>query len=190
MEIKKIINLCKKSGQLRIFENEGAQWISDGYACYPLFGLPLFDEASICAAYDITAKKAAKMHITFDLNLPLNLDFSDDTENEMQRERGEALFGALIPITTSHGIEFIQSKYLTPFSDSDDKMLFIYERTSEAGNTYFAVKDGLMLVGLIMPYDCINEGFVKRLRDVAEQCEITLYNKQNNAEREDAGDNG
>ena len=186
MEIKKIINLCKKSGQLRIFENEGAQWISDGHAIYPLFGLPLFDEESICAAYDISGKKAEKMHISFDLKLPSNLDFSDDAEKEMQCTRGAPLFGALVPITTSHGIEFIQNKYLSPFSDSDDNMLFIYERTTAAGGTYFAVKDGLMLVGIIAPYDCINEEFVKRLKDIALQCEITLENKKNAAEREDA----
>lgn len=184
MKIKKIINLCKKSGQLRIFENEGAQWISDGYAIYPLMGLPLFDEETICAAYDISAKKVEKMHITFDLSLPSNYDFSDDVKNEMQCQRGEALFGALVPITTSHGIEFIQSEYLTPFSDYDDKMLFIYERTSVSGETYFAVKDGLMLVGIIMPYDCINAEFVKRLKDICNQCEISLYNKQTATERE------
>ena len=124
------------------------------------------------------------MHISFDLNLPSNYDFSDDVKNEMQCTRGAPLFGALVPITTSHGIEFIQSKYLTLFSDYDDNMLFIYERTNAAGETYFAVKDGLMLVGLIMPYDCINAEFVKRLKDICNQCEISLHNKQNAGERE------
>ena len=184
MEIKKIINLCKKSGKLRIFENEGAQWISDGAAAYPLFGLPYFTEESICAAYDILGKKAEKMHITFDLKLPSYLDFSDYAEGETECKRGSPLFGALIPITTAHGIEFIQSKYLTPFTDSDDNMLFIYERTNAAGMTYFAIKDGFMLVGLVMPYDCINEEFVKRLKDLAEQCEISLENKRAAAERD------
>ena len=185
MEIKKIINLCKKSGALRIYENEGVQWISDGYALYPLFGLPLFDEESICAAYDISAKKAEKMHITFDLNLPANFDFRDDTAEETQCKRGSPIFGGLIPITTSHGIEFIQSKYLLPFADHDDNMLYIFERTTAAGATYFAIKDGLMLAGLVMPYDCINEGFVNNLKDICEQCEIALVNKQNVAERDE-----
>lgn len=184
MEIKKIINLCKKSGQLRIYSNEGEQWISDGYAFYPLIGLPYFDEETICAAYDISAKKAEKMHISFDFNMPPMLDLSDDVKNEMQCERGAPLFGALIPITTSHGIEFIQSKYLTPFSDCDDNMLYIFERTTPSGATYFAVKDGFMLVGIIAPYDCINAEFVKRLKDICNQCEISLHNKQKTAERE------
>lgn len=188
MEIKKIIKLCKDNDTIRIYENEGRQWISDGCALYPLYGLPLFDEANICAAYDISAKKAEKMHIAFDLSLPSGYDFSDDAEKEMQCTRGEPLFGALVPITTSHGIEFIQNKYLSPFADSDDNMLYIYERATAAGSTYFAVKEGLMLVGIIMPYDCINESFVNRLRSIADQCEIALYNKKNEAEKKERGE--
>lgn len=188
MKIEKIINLCKRRGTLNIYENEGAQWITDGCALYPLFGLPLFDEDSICAAYDITGETAEKMNITFNKKMPSTLDYSDDAENETECARGAAIFGALVPITTSHGIEFIQSKYLSPFADSDDNMLRIYERRNAEGMTYFAVKDGLMLVGLIMPYDCIDEAFVKRLKDLAEQCEITLYHKKNEAEKREAGE--
>lgn len=186
MEIKKIINLCKQSGNLGIYENEGKQWITDGYALYPLYGLPLFDEESICATYDISAKKAAKMRITFNIKLPASFDYRDDIEAETECKRGSPLFNGLVPITTSHGIEFIQGKYLAPFADADDNMLFICERTTATGSTYFAVKDGLMLVGIIMPYDCINEDFVNNIKAIYEQCEISLYNKQNNAEREDA----
>ena len=89
------------------------------------------------------------------------------------------MFNDLVPITTTHGVEFIQRKYLKPFSDADDNMLFIFERKTEAGATYFAVKDGLMLVGIILPYDCINEEFVSNIKNLYQQCEITLFNKQN-----------
>ena len=183
MKIEKIINLCKRHGRIRICENEGVQWITDGTAIYPLFGCPVFDETSLCAAYDISDEKT---QIIFDA-LPRCVDFSDEAENETEVTRGAPIFGSLVPLTTSHGVEFIQSKYLAPFSDSDDNMLRIYERTNAAGMTYFAIKDGLMLVGIIMPYDCIDEAFVKRLKDLAEQCEITLYHKKNEAEKRDAG---
>lgn len=188
MKIEKIINLCKRRGTLKIYEGEGAQWLSDGCALYPLFGLPYFDENSICAAYDITAAAAEKMNISSSLELPSIFDYSNDAENEAECLRSSAIFGALVPITTSHGIEFIQSKYLAPFADCDDNMLRIYERTNAAGMTYFAVKNGLMLVGFIMPYDCINEDFVKRLKDLAEQCEIALYHKKNEAAKREAAE--
>lgn len=58
MEIKKIINFCKKRGVLYLFDGDGCQWISDGIAVYPLFNLPIFDEESILKAYDISGKKA------------------------------------------------------------------------------------------------------------------------------------
>ena len=184
MKIEKIINLCKRCGHIRILKNEGVQWITDGAAVYPLFGCPEFDETSFCSAYDISDEKT---QITFE-KLPRCFDFGDNIEKETECERGSAIFGALVPITTSHGIEFIKSKYLAPFADSDDNMLRIYERTNAAGMTYFAIKDGLMLVGLIMPYDCIDENFVKRLKDLAEQCEITLYHKKNEAAKREAGE--
>ena len=184
MEIKRIINLCKQSGQLGIYENEGMQWLTDGYALYPLFNLPLFDEETICATYDISAKKAEKMRITFNLKLPAMFDYRNDIDEETVCKRGLPMFNDLVPITTTHGIEFIQRKYLKPFSDADDNMLFIFERKTEAGATYFVVKDGLMLVGIILPYDCINEEFVSNIKNLYQQCEITLYNKQNNASEE------
>lgn len=184
MKIDKIINLCKKSGEIRIYKSGDVQWITDLSAVYPLFGCPEFDETSFCATYDISDEKT---RIVLD-KLPRCFDFSDDIENETECERGSAIFGALVPITTSHGIEFIKSKYLAPFADSDDNMLRIYERTNAAGMTYFAIKDGLMLVGLVMPYDCINEAFVKCLKDLADQCEITLYHKKNEAYKREAGE--
>lgn len=180
MEIKKIIGLCKKSGTLRMFLNEGAQWISDGYALYPLFDFPIFNEENICKCYDISAKKAEKMHISFSYDLPQAFDYRDNTEDETQCVRGAPIFGGLVPITTSQGLEFIQSKYLTPFADCDDAMLYVFERTNATGTRYFVIKDGYMLVAIVLPYDCINEGFVKRLKDICEQCEISLFNKQQN----------
>ena len=183
MKNEKIINLCKRCGHITIFYgNEGVQWITDGAAIYPLFGCPVFDEPSFRATYDITDENK---QISFK-EMPKCVDFSNETENETEVERGGQIFG-LVPLMTSHGVEFIQSKYLTPFADSDNNMIRVYERTNAAGMTYFAIKDGFMLVGLIMPYDCINEAFVKRLKDLAEQCEITLNHKKNEAEKRDAG---
>lgn len=178
MKFKKIIALCKKNKQIRLFEGEGGQWISDGCAMYPLFNMPKFDEENICRACDITEKQAEKMMIQYNDYLPSQFDYSDTTPNETPCVREDAIFGNIIPITTSHGMEFINGNYLLPFEDADDDMLYIFERTQENGQTYFVVKQGFALVGIILPYDCINENFVKRLKRIYEQCEITLFNKK------------
>lgn len=178
MNVKKIIDLCKKNSFLRLYDGEGVQWVSDGRALFPLFNLPIFDEDSICATFDITEKKAAKMHISRNNSFPVGFDFSDDVPKEEQCTRGDPLFGGIVPLTTSHGMMFIDGRYLLPFSDADDDMLFIYERTADNGQTYFAIKQGFVLVGIVMPFDCVNENFVKRFKTIYEQCEITLYNQE------------
>ena len=108
------------------------------------------------------------------------LNFAQIDENEKPCSYGEALFGGsygLIPITTDHGIEFIDGKYLLPIADNSDDMRYIFERTSENGTRYFAVKHGLILVALVAPVNCINETFVERLRHIVAECEKTLAKK-------------
>ena len=177
MNIKKIIDICKKRKVLIIYGEGDEQWISDGCACYRAFGLPTFDERSICATFDISPKKAEKMCIQCKPELPRACCFEDDAEGEVLCDYDGPLFGGAIPITTPHGIMFIDGKYLKPISDVDGELLNIYERKSENGNSYFAVKCGLMIVANIMPYDVLNEKFVEKLKNISAECEKAL-NKQ------------
>lgn len=179
MEVKKIISLCKKSGYLRLYagNTEGDQWISDGYAIFPLLNLPIFDEETICRAYDIPEKKAEKMLIKYEPHLPSSINFENDTLDEIPCEIGDELLGGAIPITTSQGMMFIHRKYLQPFNDTPEDMLYIFERKTPDGQTYFAVKIGFVLSALVMPYDCVNEAFVERLKNAYEQCKLALANK-------------
>ncbi len=179
MEIKKIINFCKKRGVLYLFDGDGCQWISDGVAVYPLFNLPIFDEESILKAYDISGKKAEKLFMKRDDHLPEAYDFSDNVDGEVVCEMGDVIFGDALAISTSQGMMFIDRKYLSPFRDMQDDMLYIYERMTKGGETYFAVKIGFSLVGIVMPYDCINEAFVDKLGKYYERCLVALENKNN-----------
>ena len=178
MEIKKIINFCKKRGMLYLYDGDGCQWISDGGAVYPLFNLPIFDEESILKAYDISGKKAEKLFMKRD-DLPGKLDFSDECEGELVCEIGDVIFGDALAISTSTGMMFIDRKYLSPFRDMQDDMLYIYQRMTPDGQTYFAIKIGFSLVGIVMPYDCINESFVDKLGKYYERCLVALENKNN-----------
>lgn len=178
MEIKKIISLCKKSGALILYENEGEQWISDGYALFPLSNMPLFDEETICRTYDISEKKAAKMTIRHELKMPGNISVAGDVDGEMPCEFDDELFERVVPIQTTRGQMFIQKRYLAPFCDTPADMLYLFERHTPNGGTYFAVKVGFQLMGLISPYECVNEGFVERIRRVYEQCEVALQNRK------------
>lgn len=49
MKTKKCFDICKKSGVFYVYQAEyNEQWLSDGSACYPITGLPMLTEDSIC----------------------------------------------------------------------------------------------------------------------------------------------
>lgn len=188
MKIKSIIGLCKRSGMLHLIENDGVQWLSDGYSLYPLFDLPHFDEETICRTFDISEKKAAKMSIRYDGCPPASICLWDEVVDEVECEYDSELFGGVISVQTSQGVVFIRRDHLSPFGDTDQDTLRLFERHSPNGSTYFAVKIGFMLAGIVLPYNCINERFVEKIKAISEQCEIALFNQNGekiNAENAD-----
>lgn len=178
MEIKRIISLCKKSGRLILFENDGEQWISDGAAIFPLKDMPRFDKETICRTYDISEKKAGQMDIRHEPKMPDGYNVWDNTPSETPCDYDERFLEALVPVKTSEGLLFIQKRYLSPFRDTPPDMLYLYERHRPGGGIYFAVKVGFELVGVVSPFDCVNEDFVGRIKNLYEQCEVALFNKR------------
>ena len=68
MKLKKVASLCGKSKCYRLFDKidstgEITQWLGDGYAIYPLNGLPILDEESLCAVFDISEKKRENISV-------------------------------------------------------------------------------------------------------------------------------
>lgn len=58
MKLKKVLSICKTNGLYYLYDRidrsgEITQWLGDGYALYPLDGLPILDEESFCAVFDI-----------------------------------------------------------------------------------------------------------------------------------------
>ena len=180
MKIKKIIDLIKKSGKLHIYEGEDCQWLSDGYGVYPIYEMPEICASTLCAMYDITAKQADKLRVIDRLALPSTLNFESSIENEelLAQCPYEIIIGdkRLISYATSQGISFLDKRYLAPFSDMDEAMLRVYERYTSEGNLYFAVKNGLILVGCILPENIINKEFVENINALATGCTIALQN--------------
>lgn len=183
MKIKKIIANCKNIGQLYIYDHgDSAQWISSGDAAYPIFDLPKFDPDTICTAYDITDKQQDKMVIQRLPELPTGICFDDYCESEHQvepsRMRIIAQGKTLMPILTSAGMQFIDDKLLEPLADVPSDDLSLFERITDDGRMYFAVKQGLMITAVIEPFDILTDDFVDEVKSIATQCEIALYNKK------------
>ena len=182
MIVKKIINICKKSKNIFLYENGDEQWISDGIAFYPLYGLPRFNESTLYQTYDITDNQQNKIRFRHESKLPTTLCFDDVMPGEVVCDQCPVGLSSadhgIVPYMTSEGIVFIDASYLAPLANTREGMLGIYERFTPSGQRYFAAKSGFMLLALISPYDCINENFVKNLEILHKQCEVALFNKR------------
>lgn len=178
MKIKKIASVCKKTKLIQMhLDNNDVQWIGNGYAMYPLFGLPIMSEENIFKIFDIVDKQAEKFaHAEGNL---IEFCFDDNCENEnILVENDITLIIAdkvIKSYQTTNGIAFIDTDYLGAFDDM--AQVDIYERIGAKGNLYFAIKVGLLLYGIIIPYECIEEKFVDSIKLISQQCSLALYNK-------------
>ena len=58
-------------------------------------------------------------------------------------------YGTLHPVSTSAGIAFYEEDVFRPL---DNPRALLYERYTDKGELYFAMKDGMMLEALVFPY--------------------------------------
>jgi len=180
--LNKVLSFCKAQKTIHLYESEDCQWLSDGYAIYPLHGVPHFDTETICATYDIVGKKKEKIYARHFYELPARLSFESSVENESVCEINPIKVSingvTYIQVLTSAGCEFIDGKYLTPLSDTNEDMLRIYERVAADGTTYFAVKEGLILIAIIMPALLLNEKTLEELKAFVTRCEVHMKNQR------------
>ena len=66
MKLKKVASLCGKTKMFCLYDRAErddvvSQWLGDGYAIYPITGLPYMDEENIYSMFDISAKQQEKI---------------------------------------------------------------------------------------------------------------------------------
>lgn len=192
MKLKAVEKLCKASGCVRLFDEAGKepdmspeellemltedmdedrvptpprQWISDGVGAYPLDGLPYLDEESICAIFDIDAKKRDKLVVSHKGALPEGMDFTDVHQGDDRLEQLDfqmSLGGDELTLFRDGGggLVVIKSAYRKPFEAWKECECF--KRVDSAGRPYVAVMSSFVLRGLIYPYK-IGEQLVETL---------------------------
>lgn len=142
MKFKKLIQICKKDKIFHLYEHEGVQLLGNGAAAYMLIGHPEYDKDMLFAAADISANEIAFTESVLDF------DISDNVEHEeLCRPVDMTIcFGgkALQPVISDSGISFIDTRLLTPLMDEEYE---IYKRDS-----YFVLKVGLIVKGVVCPY--------------------------------------
>lgn len=160
MKIKEIGNLCKKSKCIMLFQKGKDQWISDGGAVYPLWGLPQMDRDNIFAMFDIGDDKADSFYFAESI-IPERISFEDSYPNEKQVEQCDisiCVKGKILkPIITSFGVVYINQNHFKPFSDVEDWECSLNERITPDKHISIAVKKGLLLIGIIEPVEITEE---------------------------------
>lgn len=186
MKIKQIEKILKAKKTIYISEANGAQWLSDGAAFYPVYNLPKLTEENIFVLFDIPEDKRDKFRFKTP-QLPTFLNFEDSDENEQMIDRSDfSLFvnGRLLePLKTSRGIVFIKPRYLMPI-DADEGFA-LYERISEYGRPYIVVKRGFILQAVIYPENIIDDKFVESLETLLRLSRDALSNEQRAKENDD-----
>lgn len=178
MKFKAIEKICKEKKRAAIFDGE-EQWLGDGVAAYVLRGAPLLDKRNILTMFDVPEAKWDDWHITM-TNPPESLCF-DDTDPGEQEVRyydlGISYGGKELRLfDTPDGVAAIDEKYIAPMRDHAAYLHF-YLRTGRMGLRYFAVKDGLLLVAVIMPCDIASEAIAEEAERFAKQIKKALHTK-------------
>lgn len=152
INIQKIVGMCKKQKRLDLLLDPDTmqQWISDGYAMYPLLGLPLLTEENIRAMYALP--EGVRVEVK-----DMHGDFSAaDVETHekpvfYEKIQLQSCMESVITLRTSRGVVFIRGKHLRPLEAGENGETQLYERVSHSGNLYIAAKQGMMLEAIIMP---------------------------------------
>ena len=90
---------------------------------------------------------------------------------------------------------FINKKYLKPFVIETSGVSAFYVRTSQVGGNYLAVKDGMILKGIILPVKLVEKDrdthFYRNLETLYEACSLRYYSstEEDIKEKEDEPEN-
>ena len=183
VKLSSIQQICKGAKRIELFSDPSApvQYISDGGAFYPLYGLPKMEEENVFTLFDIPEKKQEKIRFERKHKLPEIINFSDTTDDEIALEFGMISICTrgriLSPLKTSLGIVYINEKYLKPFSDAENGVQ-LFERHTPGGEIYIAVKEGFLLTGIIIPYDVVTPEFVEELKMIYKLSAVAADNRK------------
>ena len=174
MKIKKIAASCKahyRAVLWDVVDGDGVmkQWICNGSAAYPVDGLPYQRVEHLPALLSLSSKDEEKMFLDQEQG-PESIDLRDAVEKEAIAERAEFsilhLGGELLPVRVYDETSFIDAELLAPIA-AEYKDSELWLRRSASGAVYFAVKAGLMNVGVVMP-KLYNQYLVNKLTEAVE----------------------
>jgi hypothetical protein len=193
MKIKKIEKLCKDAGYIFLYDELGScneengeleeparQWMGDGYAVYPLDGMPYLAEREVCAIFDIDEKKRDKIVINHFENLPEYVSLADqmETDEPLEEIRFQMSLGDdELALFRDEGGRLVVIKAEYKKTIDNWKECQCFKRVSADGKPFVAVMSGCILRGLIGTYR-INEQLVETLGVVYNAAGVAAEQEQ------------
>lgn len=172
MKLNAVFQILKSRKRAMIFQGDQCQWLSDGVAAYPIYGLPEIKEENLKTLLDLNDKQWGEFIVRYDTP---KFDESDTEPGEVPLvDLGLSICyqgKELIPLMGMKKIYYIQARYIKPFGTMDDVLFYAWY--NEKGSCYIAVKEGMLLRGVTTLYDVADEEFADKLREI--------YNLTNNA---------
>lgn len=169
MKIQKIVDLCKKSGQMYITKTEDCEWIGNGYAIYPLYDLPELTAEELCTIYGITEEQQDKM-ILNDKSVSEygGIDFGPIKADEEPAEvvKLGLYYGGtrFMMLQSKEGISFVPGVYLSPYKEE----IQFWRRVSSSGIEYFVLTAGMFVVGIVFPEVGLRADISAEIKEVAK----------------------
>lgn len=171
MKLNRLWSLLKQRKAITIMQGEAAQWIGDGFACYPVYNLPQLTERVMQTLLDINDDTWDKFAFYGEDTVSFaEVDF-DEKQIDLSPLTIELHYHGmnLMPLIGGGRIFFIHTKYLKPF---DDMLLLSYAYRKEGGGI-IAVNEGLLLSAVIAPVnmsgDKVFEETLYKLYDLAKR---------------------
>lgn len=189
MKLQKVARLCKQTGIMRVFfgKDDFVWYISDGIAAYPVHGVQPMAKDALLTMLDFDQKAREKLHYT---ESPLigDIDFSDSVDGEMETEysRDQELqiaykYQLVQPLRYNEGrMLLFDPRRLAPLELSPYRALYV--RISSTGQPYIAVKDGELLVAVIIPMAEIPEEFVTEVGSLYADARLERMRAEEEAE--------
>ena len=185
MKLKAVEAICKAKKNITVTGGPGEWWIGDAHSFYPVYELPELNENIVFTIFDVPEDERGKWSYRWESVKGINLDDMDDTERLVQADMLTVHIDGrmLAAIQTREHISFLDTAYLKPFKRGSYEL---YERVSNTGQVYFAVKSGFELIGVIAPYSLVRKDIAEKLERMACLCYQRLEVEEGKTEKEES----
>ena len=146
MKLQKLWALLKASKIITKWQGSDAEWLCNGYASYPIYGLPSLSEDTLRTMLDIAEDKWMSYHYKEEGELPFsNQDnFRDDEELRLSQVTFTVHGVEYLALTKGLDIYLLRKSYLRPLDIKEGLMFYLR-------SDLVAIKEGMLLRAVIVP---------------------------------------